>query len=176
MKSIIQKASPIFPIITFTVCCIVFYFLLKEIDKNQTVYQEKETQWQTEVDRRASIRLLNNSISKIQKEKDLLESHFAESTNAVPFLDTLESIGEKARVKAQVVSVDISKDGKSLTVELKAVGSFESIYKYILLLENSPYELDFVSTSIQKENSSDALSKKSSWSADIKVKLLSFVP
>ena len=33
---------------------------------------------------------------------------------------------------------------------IKASGSFEALYKFLTLLENSPYELDFISMDIQK--------------------------
>ena len=177
MKNLFNKKSPIFSLIILVFCCFMFVFLYRQIDINKNAYQNDETKWQQETERRNGIKLLNSSISKIEDEKNLLETHFAQSSDVVPFLDTMEATGAKVGVKAQVVLVDISKDGKNLVLEMKADGSFEGIYRFILLLENSPYELEFTSTDIQKNEITTAQGKKSNnWTADLKMNLLSFVP
>ena len=177
MKNLFNKKSPILSLIILAFFCFIFVFLYKEIDTNKNAYQKNETQWQQETERRNGIKLLNSSISKIEDEKNLLETHFAQSGDIVPFLDTLEATGKKVGVKAQVALVNISKDGQNLVLEMKVDGSFEGIYKFILLLENSPYELEFTSTDIRKNETVNAAGKvNSSWMADLKMNLLSFVP
>ena len=76
-------------------------------------------------------------------------------------------------VKAEVVSVDITKDSSSLIVEINASGSFETIYKLIMLLENSPYNLEFISVNIKDSDTS--VGKSSQWTATFQIKLLSFI-
>ena len=115
-------------------------------------------------------RRLNKGIAK---EKILLESHFVKDSNIAPFLDTLEDLAIKANTKAEVVSVDIGNDTQGLTLQMKAVGSFSAIYKFINLLENSFYEMDFVSVDMQKINSKDA--KDVVWQALLKINLISFI-
>lgn len=143
--------------------------------------EQMQTEWQTETSKRSQVASLDRLIKSIAQEKTLLESHFAESTNIVPFLDTIEKLATSVKADSQVISVDIAKDKTSLTVQLKATGSFQSIYKFLTLLENSPYELDFTSVDIRTDtltSSPDSEEKAESpeWTADLRIKLLSFTP
>ncbi|MEK7572422.1 MAG: hypothetical protein AAB493_01005 [Patescibacteria group bacterium] len=168
MKKNLQKILPILSLslIFFVVCLFVFLFLNREININKKIFEDNEVKWQEEAERRERIRLLNNSIKKIETEKDLFETHFAQSSNIVPFLDMMESLGEKVGAKTEVTLVDIPKEGNILVIEMKVLGSFEKIYKFLLLLENSPYKLEIVSVDISKQNI---------WEASLKIKLLSFM-
>jgi len=78
----------------------------------------------------------------------LLETHFIKSSDVVPFLNTIEALGPAVGASAEIDSVDTSPDGASLIVELQASGSFGAVYKFLTLLENSPYELNFLSMDI----------------------------
>lgn len=177
MKNNSPKILLIVSLIFLVFCCSIFYILNREINLNKTVSEENELKWKEEVTKVENIKLLNNSIKKIETEKDLLETHIANGSNIVPFLDTMESLGKEAGVSTEVTLVDIPKESKSLVVEMNASGSFEKIYKFLLLLENSPYQLETISMDIEKENSGST-SKKNSvlrWKADLKIKLLSFI-
>ncbi|MEI8175115.1 MAG: hypothetical protein WCG28_04155, partial [bacterium] len=105
-----------------------------------------------------------------------LGTHFAQSSNIVPFLDIIEGLATKVGTKAEVTSVDPLGDNAGLSVGMKASGSFSSVYKFITLLENSPYELEFVSMNIQKGIEADAKGNVSEvWNAIFRLKLLSFM-
>lgn len=164
-----KKTPLILSIMFLAFSCFAFFFLYKEINNNKKIAQETQTKWQDEANRRDGIRSLERLVKSITKEKDLLESHFAQSSNIVPFLDTIEKLAVSSKTKSEVVSVDISQDGSGLLVGLKASGNFEAIYKFLTLLENSPYELEFISVNIQK------LSAQAGWEATFKIKLLSFI-
>jgi translation initiation factor IF-2 len=102
----------------------------------------------------------------------------------VPFLDTLEGLATKVGIKAETASVDIAPDSLSLLVKINTSGSFEAIYKFLTLLENSPYELEFTGFDMQKEDSilatpdlvlnKDIKKQNSKWRATFNIKLLSF--
>jgi len=156
----------------------LFYFF-QEINNNNEESQLKEIEWQTEMLRRDEIKMLDRSIKIIEIERKELETHFAKSSDVVPFLDTIERLAPQVGAKAEVVSVDIGEDKVSLIVGMKASGTFEGIYKFLTLLENSPYELEFVSIDIQKRdvlNTSDQNQIGSRWNATFKIRLLSFIP
>lgn len=178
MKNNFKKILLIPSVIFLVLPCFVFFLLNVQINSNQKIFEENEASWQKEANRREGIKVLNNSIKKIENDKDLIEAHFAKSSNVVPFLDTLESLGAKSGVKTEVTLVDIPNENNVLMVEMKASGNFEGIYKFLLLLENSPYELEFVSVDVQKQNAGTVISKKEIvpiWEANFKMKLLSFV-
>ncbi|KKS24035.1 MAG: hypothetical protein UU82_C0013G0003 [Candidatus Nomurabacteria bacterium GW2011_GWC2_41_8] len=118
-------------------------------------------------------------LQKIADSRILLETHFAKSSDVVPFLDTIEKLALEVGTKAEVNSVDILTDNTGLIVGLKASGSFEAIYKFLTLLENSPYELDFPSIDMHKlavSGVSDENIQNLKWEATFRIQLLSFVP
>lgn len=176
MKSVIQKKSLILSILFFVFSCFVFIFLYREVNSNKDMSTLAQEKWQTEAINRDNAKSLINSIKVVAPERALLETHFVQSSDVVPFLDTIEKLSKEAGTKAEVISVDVAKNNPSLVVEMKAVGTFESIYKLILLLENSPYDLEFVSANIQSSNTGYSVSKKNSqWTANFQIRLLSFI-
>lgn len=159
--------------------CAVFFVLFRGLNNNTETTLKSLTEWQNEAIRRNEIKSLDLLIKNIQEQKKLLESHFAESSNIVPFLDTIEQLASKVGAKSEVTSVDISKNKPELLVSFRASGSFESVYKFLRLLENSPYELEFSSVDMKNVRTSEAPEEKrvaSLWEATFKIKLLSFIP
>jgi len=184
MKNNSHKSLLIFSIIFLVFSCFLFFIINREIVSNKTAYEDSELKWRKEVDKIEGIKLLNSSFKKIEKEKDLIETHFARSSNIVPFLDTMEAVGNNVGLKTEVTLIDVPKESKVLIIEMSVYGSFESIYKFLLLLENSQYQLETISMDIQKENTSGAVVNKKDknkevipkWKADFRMKLLSFIP
>jgi len=179
MQFIFQKKSLILSIIFFVFSCFVFVFLYREVNGKREILQQAQEKWQTETTRRENARSLVNSIEIIKSERNLLETHFVQSSDVVPFLDTIEKLAKEVGAEAEVVSVNIDKDSSSLMVEMKAQGSFETIYKLIMLLEHSPYNLEFVLANIQNRNEENISANKNNkpqpWIATFQIKVLSFV-
>jgi len=177
MKSTIPKKPIIISAILLCITLLGFLYFYRGIDSKNKESQQMETAWQTEALRREEIRTLDNSIKAIEPERAALDTHFAQSSDVVPFLDTLEALAPRASVKTEVTSVDIATDHSGLLVGLKATGSFEGLYKFLNLLENSPYELDFVSMDFQQDqiNATNKTPQAQNWSMVLNVKLISFV-
>ena len=178
MKNNFQKISLILLAVFFVFFCFAFVFLYKKINSNNQKAEQDATTWQTETLRRDNIRSLDRLLQKIADSRILLETHFAKSSDVVPFLDTIEKLALEVGTKAEVNSVDILTDNTGLIVGLKASGSFEAIYKFLTLLENSPYELDFPSIDMHKlavSGVSDENIQNLKWEAAFRIQLLSFV-
>ena len=174
-----KKVPLLLSVIFLAFSSTVFVFLYKGAKSNQMISEKMQTEWQTEATRREGIKSLDRSIKAIEDKRILLESHFAQSSNVVPFLDTIEELALEAKAKSEVVSVDIPKEEKKLSVAIKTSGSFEALYRFLTLLENSPYELEFVSVDLQKSSKeviSEEVTASAEWTALFRVKLLSFVP
>ncbi len=177
MKNNFPKIQFLFSIIFLFIFFSIFFFFYNAIESNNVGLQLKQTDWQNENNRQNEIKTLNNSLKAIEEEKTQMETHFAQSSDAVPFLNTIEGLAPKTGVKAEVTSVDISPDNTGLLVGMKASGSFSGLYKFITMLENSPYEIKFISLDIQKEAVPDGTkgAPASVWDVVLKIKLLSFV-
>ena|SRR3989344_8614367 len=176
MQSIFQKKILILSIIFFIFSCFVFLFLYKIINDNKKISQLAQEKWQTEDTRKENTKSIINLIKEIEPERILLETHFVQSSDVVPFLNTIEKLAAEVEAKVEVTSVNVENANSSLMVEMEASGSFETIYKLIMLLENSPYDLEFVLVNIQSLNTQDTSTKKTSqWTANFKMRLKSFV-
>ncbi|MCX6751390.1 MAG: hypothetical protein NT161_01320 [Candidatus Nomurabacteria bacterium] len=173
MKYFFQKKSLILSAIFFIFSCFVFIFLYKDINNKKEISQLAQEKWQTKATSMENAKSLINSVKIIEPQKALLETHFVKSSDVVPFLDTIEKISKDVGATAEVVSVDVAKDNPSLIVEMNASGSFETIYKLIMLLENSPYNLEFVSVDLK--NSGTSIGKSPQWTATFQIKLLNFI-
>lgn len=169
MQSNFPKIQLILSSILFFACLVSFAFIFRAIDNNNRELELKETTWQKEFIRREDIKKLDRSVKIIEAERGELETHFAKSSDVVPFLDTLEGLARMADTKAETTSVDITPDKMSLLVGMKVSGTFGNIYRFITLLENSPYEIEFAGFDVHKEGDTDR------WNAAIRIKLLSFI-
>jgi len=164
-------------IIFFGISLFIFLFFYRAININNKESQSKELEWQTEMQRREAIKTLDNSVKMVEGDKAQLETHFAQSSDVVPFLDTIEGLAPQASVTSEITSVDMSADYTGLYVSMKASGTFSGLYKFLTLLENSPYELDFISLDMHQEMPVVAGNKNvkiSQWDAVLKIELLSF--
>ncbi len=179
MKYVFQKKSLVLSVILFIFSCFVFMFLYKNINSNQEMLKISQEKLQIETAYRDNARLLTNSIRAIESERILLDQHFIKSSDVVPFLDMIEKLSKDAGSEAEISSVDILKDTSSLVVDTKVLGSFEEIYKFITLIENSPYNLEFIKVDIKNLNPQDIVTNKNNnnqkWMATLKIKLLGFI-
>ncbi len=172
MKNNPQKIYLFLSAMFLLLSCFIFYFLYRQINQKNSQSEQILMEWQKEAMRRDEIKSLEHSIKILANEKTELETHFAKSSDVVPFLDTIEKLARKAGTKMEVLSVDASPNNDFLLVGLKSTGVFESLYKFLTLLENSPYELEFYSLDIQTGETPD---NSREWQAIFKIKLLSFV-
>lgn len=179
MSNNFPKIPLLISVILVIFSCVVFIFLYRHINSTDTLAQEVNTEWQAEGQRRDEIKSLDSSIKVIEPERALLETHFAKSSNVVPLLDTLEGLGPKVNANASVTSVDILQDNAGLLVGMKATGSFQGLYRFLQLLENSTYKLEFTSVDIKREDATAqalAKNKNTTWDMFLKIKILSFIP
>ena len=177
MEKVFQKMPLLLSIIFFILSCSIFLYLLKQTNSNYQKSFFSTELWQREALRREEIKALDRSVQAVEKERAQLKTHFARSSDIVPFLDTIEELGPKVGVKAEVTSVDVLKNYAGLLVGMKASGTFSGLYKFLTLLENSPYELEFISVDMSRETILEVENKNTTvpkWDLLLKIKLLSF--
>ena len=180
MKNKTNKNLLIISIIIFLLFCGLFFFVYREIANNIKLAQQAQVELQKEAIKREEIKDFNNSFKLIEQEKNLFETHFAQSSDIVPFLNTIEKMASSVGTDVAVSFIEVAKDNSGLVIEMKDTGTFDQVYKFLMLLENSPYELKF--TSVQISNSvieelgkNKKILKKKVWQAELKIKLISFI-
>jgi len=185
MKNNFSKILILLSALLFICACAVFVFLYRQININNQKAESDTITWQTEALRRNDIISLNSSLAQVANDRALLETHFTQSSDVVPFLNTLEQLALPTGATAQIDSVGTGPNNTGLAVELRASGTFQQLYKFLTLLENSPYELKFLSMDIHKSTLLDASSPAGNntsttksdlgWDAIFQIQLLSFV-
>ena len=110
-----------------------------KINLNNEKVQRLTMEAETEINRRDEVESLNRSIEIIKQDKALLDTHFAKSSDIVPFLNTIEALAPSVGASAQTASVDIAKDNSGLVVKVDVSGDFKSIYKFLTLYISNPF-------------------------------------
>ena len=177
MQNRFKLISLVVSILVLILLCGIFFFLFKEIKNNIRISEERQTDLQKEIIRRGDIKNFNNSFKTIEADKILFETHFVQSSDIVTFLDTIEKMASSVGTSPEVSSLEVAKDGNGLVLAMKNVGSFSQIYKFITLLENSPYELELTSVEmhvLKKDDTQKNSVKEVKWEANLKIKLISF--
>jgi hypothetical protein len=177
MDNKFKKNSLALSIIVFLIFCGLFSFLYQGIENNLKISKETQVSLQQEAEKRQQVKDFNDSFKLIEKDKTLFETHFAQSSDIVPFLNTIEKMASSVGTKSEVSAIKVAEDGTGLILEMKDTGRFSQVYKFIMLLENSPYELEF--TSVLMHTGTDDTDKNntkgSGWEATLKMKLVSFI-
>ncbi len=156
--------------------CAFFVFVYKQTKNNIQTVEQVETDFGKEAARREEIKEFNNSFKSIEEEKTLLETHFAQSSDIVPFLNKIEKMATSVGTKVDVSFIEVAKDNSGLVLEMRDTGGFEQVYKFLKLLENSPYELEFSSVEMRNALIEDGKGgSKRNWEALVKMKLISFI-
>ncbi len=179
MKNNFEKISMFISATLLVLLCSAFVFLYQEINDNHRKTQQTMITLQTETNQRDNLISLDQALKKNASDRILLEGHFIKSSDVVPFLDIIEKLARQVGVSAEIGSINTKADNTELTVEMKASGKFEAIYKFLILLENSPYVLDFISMDMHKLPSPVVSGKNvdsAAWEAGFKIQLLSFMP
>lgn len=167
LQNIILAASILF----FVLATLSFLFLYRMVGKKHQAVEEAQVAWQTEALRRQDIKTLDRNLADVAEERAELEEHFSKSSDVVPLLDSVERLAVAASAKAEISSVDPLDGGKSLLIGIQSSGSWSAIYKFVTLLENSPYELEIILFDIRKSQS-----EAGGWEGTFRVKVLSFLP
>ncbi len=167
-------------IIQLSIAALLFIFSLSGflvlhsyINKKNKEALDSEKSWSIEEARRANVKTLELFLEDEIKERNEIDKHFVKNTDIVSFLNTIEGLAPKAGAVAEVTLIDVPKDGAGLMVGVNSKGSFESIYKFLSLLENAPYELDFSSVSLKIVRGGEG--ESNTWQATFKIQLLSFI-
>jgi hypothetical protein len=178
MQNKSKKISLIISILIFLILCTFFFFFYKEIKNNISSAKESQDMLQKEISRREEIKNFNDSFKSIEADKILFETHFAQSSDIVPFLNTIETMANSVGTKSEVSSIEVAPDNSGLILKMKDSGSFSQVYKFIALLENSPYELEFTSVNLNTVSADSTITKgvkSTGWEATFTIKLLSFI-
>lgn len=99
-----------------------------------------------------NINTLKEKMDELLNTNNELGGYIVETSKAYVFVEYLESLGTDNNVELVVDSVEVPKNEKNkILVSLNIIAGFSDTMKVIAILENSPYNITMVSSSINKE-------------------------
>lgn len=103
-------------------------------------------------------KILADTLSRLKKEKEIIDTVFLKEEDFVRLIKSLESIGDNSGVVLKISSI-LSSAGEETKPKISFVakGSFEQIFRYMNMLENLPYLVIIDTVSLQ--NIQDAKDK-----------------
>lgn len=170
-----DKAPLVFALLFFLISCAVFFSIHKKIKSNTQVFKDAQVEWQMENSKKEEIIFLDRLFENSGENMALIDSHFIQGSDVVPFLDNLEKLATEAKTRAEVTLVDVSPEGTNLSVGVRITGTFINLYKFLTLLENSSYKVEITSMDMRKLADRTETSKFPEWSGIFKISLLSFI-
>jgi hypothetical protein len=167
-----KKGPLVLALVVLILAVGAFVFVYGRIQANQKIIAAARERSEEEAQRQQELRALENLLGSVESKRQELQRHFVEASNVVPFLNDLEELARRAGAEPQVEDVELGQDvsalSSGLSAQIKARGTFEAVYKFLLLLENSPYELEVLSLDLSNDGQE--------WQGEFIVKLLSFIP
>ena len=154
---------------------VAYISLFSWIKQHNETISEMQGKLASENQQAAEERKLEAIIKETSDNSATLNSYFVEGDKAVDFLQTIEGYGSYSGASVKFSTVDYNATNQRLTMSLHIAGTFQSVYRTILLLENAPYEFDFSHIVLVLDQDPLGTHKgPSSWHTDIDFSLKSF--
>lgn len=118
-------------------------------------------------------RLLAGQVEETQVSREKLESFFLgnDEEEITEFLEGLESLGQHAKLKLEIISV--TRTDQNLRLTFRTVGSFASTYYLVKLAEALPMKISFKESRLEAKM--DEVSGPVSWNGLFVLDLESFL-
>ena len=120
-----------------------------------------------------NLKVLENFLAQTDDERRLISGGFVGKDNLLDFIEELEKAGAESGLAVRVESAnfDVGQAEGSPSFRLQATGSFQSLFKLMLILENTPYEISFEDVSLSRTHEEKG---KNIWTGVFVIKLLSY--
>lgn len=136
MKSLFKAAIGFFVLIFFSYAYFFVYFKVQSLSadigsatRSITVIDEKRKEFEI-----AKVNLENQSENVV-----VIENAFFSENDFVNLLNTFENIGKIAGVRFEAKGANLSNAGKLAEISFALQGSFNSIARFLTLLDNARY-------------------------------------
>ena len=125
-------------IIAFSLYGVWYTAVSKKSAEAATLAQQIQTQHQDSARAQAA----KDQLGKLSTEESLVSGYYVSTSDAVPFLESLQSTGKSLGSTVQVVSVsaDPGKPHSHLNLSLSITGPFDAVVRTLGAFEYAPYD------------------------------------
>lgn len=167
MMNINTKTITMILTITVLVLCVsgimMRLLIIKDVNKIQTF---KSTLLQSDNDE--NLVTTKKMLEKYQRYNSSLESYLIDSTKNIEFIEKIEAIGERLDLELSVqnIKTEDMPEGishKSLSMNVSAQGSWQSLMTLIILFENYPQNISI--RELRLSGDVDSVTGRNTWNA-----------
>ena len=105
--------------------------------------------------------LAHNALEELAPKEEELYRHLVASDDIVPFLEGLETTGDRLGSNVEVVSVTNNQAGDALALSLRITGSFDAVTRTLGAIEYQTYDTVLTNLTL------DTPPEESAWSAAV---------
>ncbi len=174
MKKIFKfKKILIVAVLTFfaSVVCVVFMFSI--ISLKSTKAKDAHIKYLEKVSMQDKISILKEEIESSSSDIEKLDSLFISEEETVDFLNYTEDLAKGFGLEVEISDVSFGESSKEthvLSLSINAVGTFDQVSDYLKAMENIPYEISIVSSSLSYKGGAE---ESDLWEANISFEVLS---
>lgn len=134
-----------------------------------------------------NVQTLERLLNDFSEEEETLNSAILAEDDLVEFIEFLEDLAQRSKIGLSISSASLPESTKKRksapasfanpVFEIKASGSFDDLMRYLILLENSPFQVSFQRINIQALGSTQQtfLETEEDWQAIFKINVLSYM-
>lgn len=116
-----------------------------------------------------NLKLLKSQMEEASGDKEKIDKVFLEKKDIVSFMEYLEKTGKDIGVLVDFNSVKLGDTGKEKPYfQFSLNGKFENVFRFLVLLENVPYQIIFNRIDMSKNE------EKGVWGANAGISLASY--
>ena len=163
----------------------LFYLIKTKSEETSALSRDLGAKQATE----DQVSTLRHAVNETKDDRTKLESYFVRSGNIDAFIEFLKSLGKEAAVDITLSGLTETK-GNSLTVDLRAQGTFDNLFYFTKLIEYVPYRIDLkreslalsgpreqknIETSVGKKGNTITKPQEIFWDASFTLELFGFI-
>lgn len=125
-----------------------------------------------------NVKVLEKALEELKTERQAIEKAMVAENDLVGFIEFLESLAVKNNLELAIGSASLpQKKEEPLSFSLNLAGSFASLARFNILLENSPFGVNIETSQIRKMSPDEKKTKKTNkdWEGVFKINVLNYL-
>jgi len=170
-------------VLTLFLSCTAYSFMYNDAIKKAEAESAVKAQVVAATNEATEAKDMETVYESSESERELLPAFLVSTSNAVPFIDAVESIGPATGSTLSISSLSSGVDSVSshsaVTATITVIGSWPNVMRAIAMIENMPYaisvqslHLDAVTGSVKSGSTVKPVSR---WTAALSISVLSSI-
>lgn len=171
--NISDQARPVFIVVAGLVIVGVYFLLFGQIQKERDKVLSLRRELAVIEKKQKNIQSLERLLDETEEQKRDVENIFVDDKTVVRFIEELERLAEITGAVLEIKDASLPRTDEDLgpTFSMEIEGSFKNIFRYLELLENVPFQVEFNEIRFVKPGGAGGAG---AWSLAIVLRVLSY--